>query len=96
VLLARVQYQSGQQGEALRTIHQLKGALAEHLGIDPGPDVVALETSILRQEPHFRWLMRPPLRPLVRGLSLSRTGGAQFIRDSHDVAIASYDGGAYR
>ena len=51
VLLARAQYQSGQQGEALRTIHQLKGVLAEHLGIDPGPDVVALETSILRQDP---------------------------------------------
>lgn len=50
-LLARAQYQSGQQGEALRTIHQLKGVLAEHLGIDPGPDVVALESSILRQEP---------------------------------------------
>ena len=50
VLLARAQYQSGQQGEALRTIHQLKGVLAEHLGIDPGPDVVALEMSILRQD----------------------------------------------
>lgn len=50
VLLARAQYQSGQQGEALRTIHQLKAVLAEHLGIDPGPDVVALETSILRQD----------------------------------------------
>ena len=50
VLLARAQYQSGQQGEALRTIHQLKGILAEHLGIDPGPDIVALETSILRQD----------------------------------------------
>ncbi len=50
VLLARAQYQSGQQGEALRTIHQLKGVLAAHLGIDPGPDVVALETSILRQD----------------------------------------------
>lgn len=50
VLLARAQYQSGQQSEALRTIHQLKGVLAEHLGIDPGPEVVALETSILRQD----------------------------------------------
>ncbi|SDK73814.1 DNA-binding transcriptional activator of the SARP family [Nocardioides sp. YR527] len=50
VVLARAQYQSGQQGEALRTIHQLKAVLAEHLGIDPGPDVIALETSILRQD----------------------------------------------
>ncbi len=50
MLLARAQYQSGQQGEALRTIHQLKGILVEHLGIDPGPDVAALEASILRQD----------------------------------------------
>ncbi len=49
-LLARAQYLSGQQGDALRTIHQLKGVLAEQLGIDPGPDVVALEQSILRQD----------------------------------------------
>ncbi|MFD7075598.1 BTAD domain-containing putative transcriptional regulator [Nocardioides sp. NPDC059952] len=50
VLLARAQYQSGQQAEALRTIHQLRAVLAENLGIDPGPEVVALETSILRQD----------------------------------------------
>lgn len=49
-LLARAQYLAGQQGEALRTIHRLKGVLAEHLGIDAGPDVMALEEAILRQD----------------------------------------------
>jgi DNA-binding SARP family transcriptional activator/WD40 repeat protein len=49
-LLARAQYLAGQQGEALRTIHRLKGVLAEHLGIDPGADVMALEEAILRQD----------------------------------------------
>jgi DNA-binding SARP family transcriptional activator/WD40 repeat protein len=51
MLQARAQYQSGQQGAALRTLHELKRVLAEQLGIDPGPDVAALETSILRQDP---------------------------------------------
>ena len=36
-LLAHAQYLTGRQGEALRTIHQLKAVLSEHLGIDPGP-----------------------------------------------------------
>ena len=38
-LLALAQYQSGAQGEALRTIHQLKSVLARQLGIDAGPEV---------------------------------------------------------
>jgi DNA-binding SARP family transcriptional activator/WD40 repeat protein len=49
-LLAHAQYLTGRQGDALRTIHQLKAVLAEHLGIDPGPDVIALEEAILRQD----------------------------------------------
>jgi DNA-binding SARP family transcriptional activator/WD40 repeat protein len=49
-LLAQAQYQAGQQGEALRTLHQLKSVLATQLGIDPGPDVAALEQAILRQD----------------------------------------------
>jgi DNA-binding SARP family transcriptional activator len=50
MLLALAQYQSGNQGEALRTIHQLKSVLLGQLGIDPGPDVEALEQAILRQD----------------------------------------------
>ena len=50
VLQAHAQYQAGQQGEALRTLHQLKSVLATKLGVDPGPDVVALEQAILRQD----------------------------------------------
>ena len=49
-LLAHAQYLTGRQGDALRTIHQLRSVLSEHLGIDPGPDVVALESAILRQD----------------------------------------------
>ncbi|MEO5665311.1 MAG: BTAD domain-containing putative transcriptional regulator [Nocardioides sp.] len=51
VLQAHAQYQSGQQGEALRTLHQLRTVLTTKLGVDPGPDVIALEQAILRQDP---------------------------------------------
>ncbi|GCD92303.1 BTAD domain-containing putative transcriptional regulator [Nocardioides sp. LS1] len=49
-LLAYGQYLAGRQGEALRTIHQVKVLLAEQLGIDPSPDLAALEQAILRQD----------------------------------------------
>ena len=51
ILLAQAQYQSGQQGDALRTIHRLRAVLVEQLGIDPGPEVAELEDAILRQDP---------------------------------------------
>jgi DNA-binding SARP family transcriptional activator/WD40 repeat protein/energy-coupling factor transporter ATP-binding protein EcfA2 len=51
VLQAHAQYMAGQQGEALRTLHQLRSVLVTRLGVDPGPDVLALEEAILRQDP---------------------------------------------
>ena len=50
-LLALAQYQAGRQGEALRTLHGARTVLAAELGVDPGPDLVALEAAILRQDP---------------------------------------------
>ena len=50
-LLALAQYQAGRQADALRSLHQVRTMLATELGVDPGPDLVALETAILRQDP---------------------------------------------
>ena len=50
-LLALAQYQAGRQGEALRTLRQARSVLASELGVDPGPELVALEQAILRQDP---------------------------------------------
>ena len=44
-------YVTERQSEALRAYRRLKTALAEGLGIDPGPTVSALHERILRQEP---------------------------------------------
>ena len=54
VLLATAQYQAGRQTEALRTIHRVKSLLAERLGLDPGPELAALEEAILRQDDGVR------------------------------------------
>jgi WD40 repeat protein/DNA-binding SARP family transcriptional activator len=50
-LLALAQYQTGRQGEALRSLQGARTVLASDLGLDPGPDLVALEAAILRQDP---------------------------------------------
>jgi len=50
-LLALAQYRSGRQAEALRTLRDVRTVLATELGLDPGPELVDLEQSILRQNP---------------------------------------------
>jgi WD40 repeat protein/DNA-binding SARP family transcriptional activator len=88
-LLALAQYQSGAQGEALRTIHQLKSVLARQLGIDAGHDVMALEQAILRQDTSL--LSAPALAPSAancpwQGLKPYGEGDAdRFFGREHDV-----------
>lgn len=50
-LLARAEYQSGRQTEALRALRRARDVLATEVGLDPGPDLLALETSILQHDP---------------------------------------------
>lgn len=50
-LLALAQYQAGRQAEALSTLREVRTVLAAELALDAGPDLVALEQAILRQDP---------------------------------------------
>jgi DNA-binding SARP family transcriptional activator/WD40 repeat protein len=49
-ILATALYRCGRQAEALRALRQCRATLVEQLGIEPGPEVVALEAAILRQD----------------------------------------------
>ncbi|MEV3987063.1 BTAD domain-containing putative transcriptional regulator [Nonomuraea sp. NPDC049758] len=42
-------WSSGRQADALATLRRARGILAEELGLDPGPELVALEEAILTQ-----------------------------------------------
>ena len=48
-------YRSGRQVEALRAYRELREFLAEEVGLEPSPALVALESAILRQERHLDW-----------------------------------------
>jgi DNA-binding SARP family transcriptional activator len=56
-VLALAQCQAGRQGEALRTLRQLRSTLVRELGHDPGPEVAALEQAICGRT--HRWLSMP-------------------------------------
>lgn len=44
-------YRGGRQAEALETYRETRRLLVEELGIEPGPELRALERAILRQDP---------------------------------------------
>ena len=50
-LLARAQYASARQADALATLARLRTRLAEDLGVDPSPCIRAMEQRILAQDP---------------------------------------------
>ncbi len=50
-LLALALYRSARQGDALAALRRAREHLAEELGVDPGAELRALETAVLRQDP---------------------------------------------
>jgi predicted ATPase/DNA-binding SARP family transcriptional activator len=53
-------YRCARQADALRAYHDLRGRLADELGIDPNPALARLHEAILRQDAGLEW--RPPER----------------------------------
>ena len=57
-------YRSGRQAEALGVYGRARDMLAEELGLDPGPELQALEQAVLNQQPSLRPPAAAPAGPI--------------------------------
>jgi DNA-binding SARP family transcriptional activator len=57
---------SGRQADALEVLRQVRELLADELGLEPGAELRALQTAVLRQDPELEWTEVRPL-PRQRG-----------------------------
>ncbi len=62
-VLALALARAGRQADALETLGTVKAALADELGIDPGPVLAGLELAVLRQDPAVLGTPAPPVPP---------------------------------
>ena len=53
-------YRAGRQAEAVTSYNELRGRLAQDLGLDPGPNLAALYQAILKQDPGLQRVQAPP------------------------------------
>jgi len=52
-------HRSGRRAEALQALQRLRSALGELTGLEPGPEIVSLEQSLLKDSPELD--LRPPV-----------------------------------
>ena len=74
-------YRAGRRAEALELYRKTRALLADELGIDPSPELVALERSILRQDENLAGPERETVTRLARrrGARYLAVGGALIL-----------------
>ncbi|HEX4690232.1 MAG TPA: BTAD domain-containing putative transcriptional regulator [Solirubrobacteraceae bacterium] len=90
-------YRAGRQGDALRTYQEGRQALADELGVEPGPRLRAVQAAILRQDPE---LAPPPTawasirrRSRTRAAALVAGGGVLLLVAAIATALLIAGGG---
>ena len=88
-LLALALWASNRQGEALDTLRRARRTLADALGLDPGPELTALEEAILRQHRDvLTAALRPPASPPAAPVPQPRRRGS---RQGAEIFVGRHD-----
>ncbi|CAN5643588.1 hypothetical protein BH10ACT3_BH10ACT3_05250 [soil metagenome] len=90
--LALARYRSGQQTDALRAISRAREVLADQTGLDPGPELVRLESDMLAQSPSLS--ASAPTPRLVSPAAESSDRAGNIESDSNTDSGGGGGGGA--
>ncbi|RZU64633.1 DNA-binding SARP family transcriptional activator [Microterricola gilva] len=91
-IVATALYRSGRQADALATLRSARTRLADELGIEPGAELIALESAILRHEASLDAPAAPPQSngecPYRGLLAFGAEDAATFFGRDADIQLA--------